>query len=64
MSKSEEGHVTHFCGEKIAGGGAGITFAEVPQDRLNKNMRIFPNEVLHLNIFLKIKYIFLVKKVK
>ena len=30
MSKSEEGYVTHFWGAKIAGGGAGITKAEVP----------------------------------
>ena len=35
MSKSEECHVTHFWGAKIAGGaaGAGITLAEVPQDQ-------------------------------
>ena len=33
MSKSEEGHVKHFLGAKIAGGGAGITLAEVPLDQ-------------------------------
>ena len=36
MSKSEEGHVTHFVGAVIAeGAAAGIKLAEVPKDKFS-----------------------------